>query len=100
AGAARAVRETCGPLVAEQAGPLSQGRLAEVAPDDVGEPVAEVADEQVEPTVIVVVPPPAREAGQGLGDAQRRGHVGERAVAVVAAESVRSGVAGDVAVRI
>src|SRR5262249_47177903 len=48
-GLGRDVSEPVGPLVTIQARPLAVGRLIEVAADDVGEPIAEVRDEQVEP---------------------------------------------------
>src|SRR5262249_35639994 len=49
----------------------------------------EAGDEDVEPAVVVVVPEPAGEAIDRLGDAEFFGDVGERAVTVVVIEPIR-----------
>lgn len=57
-----------------------------------------VADDQVEPAVVVVAPPTAGEAGHRFDDAERGGDVGGVAGAVVAGGPVRLAVVGDVEV--
>ena len=61
-------------------------RQAEVIGHDLGEVAAVVADEDIEPAVVVVVPEHAGEAVRRPDDPQLGGDVDERAVALVAIE--------------
>ena len=49
--------------------------------------IHEVADEQVEPAIVVVVEPDSAGSPSGSGDAGLLGHIGESAVAVVVIEN-------------